>query len=39
MGLPILTYALEAVSLTSSMIREFSVRWNNVYRRIFGTMV
>ena len=31
--LPILTYALEAVSLTNNMIREFSVCWNNVYRR------
>jgi len=34
--LPILTYALKAISLTNSMIREFSVCWNNVYRRIFG---
>jgi len=33
--LPILTYALEAVSLTNSMIREFSVCCNNVYRRYF----
>jgi len=34
--LPILTYAIEAVSLTSSMIHELFVCWNNVYRRIFG---
>jgi len=34
--LPILTYALEAVNLTSSMFREFSVCWNNVYRHTFG---
>ena len=34
--LPILTYAIEAVSLTSSMVRELSVCWNDVYRRIFG---
>jgi len=32
--LPILTYAIEAVSLTSSMVHELSVCWNNVYRRI-----
>ena len=34
--LPVLIYALDAVSLTSSMLREFSVCWNNIYRRIFG---
>ena len=34
--LPILTYAIETVSLTSSMVHELSVCWNNVYRRIFG---
>jgi len=34
--LPVLTYALGAVSLTSSMLREFSLCWNNIYRRIFG---
>ena len=34
--LPVLTYALDAVTLTSSMLREFSVCWNNIFRRIFG---
>jgi len=31
-----LTYAIEAVSLISSMVHDLSVCWNNVYRRIFG---
>ena len=29
--LPIFMYALEAVNLVNSILREFSVCWNNVY--------
>ena len=34
--LPIMTYALEAVSLSRSQYDELSVCWNNLFRRIFG---
>jgi len=34
--LPIMTYALEAVSLTRGQYDELSVCWNNMFRRIFN---
>ena len=34
--LPIMTYALEAVSLTRGQYDEFSVCWNNLFRRVFN---
>jgi len=34
--LPIMTYALEAVSLTRGQYDELSVCWNNLFRRIFN---
>jgi len=34
--LPIMTYALEAVSLSRGQYDELSVCWNNLFRRIFN---
>jgi len=34
--LPIMTYALEAVSLTRGQYDELSVCWNNLFRRVFN---
>jgi len=34
--LPVMTYALEAVSLSRGQCDELSVCWNNLFRRIFN---
>ena len=34
--LPLMTYGLDAVSLTQPQLAKLNACWNNIYRRIFG---
>jgi len=34
--LPLLTYSLESINLTTAQMRQLNVCWNNVYRKIFN---
>jgi len=34
-ALPLLIYAYEAVNMSAAQVHVLSVRWNNVYRRLF----